>query len=132
MHVTIFHFLLLQTQHDDSASPAICSDQLSQMAHRICCSQWHCSFDIIPKHWHPLNLPSCRHFMIRSHEPPPPPPLVVLCAARRSVQLCSYTFKMKVLNNWLREVFAPVFFFALWSLYDLQLRKLMKLYIILM
>ena len=120
MHVTLFYFPLLWTQHDNSASLAICNDQLSQMAHWICCSQWHCSFDIIPKHWHPLNLPSCRHFMIRSLKPPPPSPTVVLCDARRSVLLCSYLFKMRVLNHRLRKVFkntdASAFFFSVYRI----------------
>lgn len=35
----------------------ICAAHPRQMAHWICLGQWHCSFDIIPKHWHSLQYP---------------------------------------------------------------------------
>lgn len=45
-----------------------------QMAHRIGLGQWHCSFDIIPKHWHSLQYPlqPSLHDQITPATPPSP------------------------------------------------------------
>lgn len=50
-------FFCVHTQHSSDVSHMIYTDQPAQMAHQISFGQWHCSFDIIPKHWHPLQYP---------------------------------------------------------------------------
>lgn len=41
--------------------------RLRQMAYGMWLDQWHCSLDIIPKHWHPLQRPFLSSLYDRPH-----------------------------------------------------------------
>ena len=84
----------LGAQHTAAnASHMVCAVRPRQMAHRICLGQWHCSFDIIPKHWHPLQYPPPA-VTVWTASPLPPSSTCTCC-----LLWCFYWLKIRVLND---------------------------------
>lgn len=94
MHVTVPCPMPLwhNTTHSGHASHMICAARPRQMAHWISPGQWHCSFDIIPKHWLPLQyplLPSLYDHIARA------PSSTSMCC----LLWCFYWLKIRVLKD---------------------------------
>lgn len=76
----------------------ICTAHPKQMAHQLCLSQWHCSLDVIPKQWHPLQYP----FLWSLYDQITlVPSFISMCCL---LWCCRgfYWLKIRVLNDWLR------------------------------